>query len=490
VPVTPHLDPAVKSGATRRLTYPAAVTDQVGDGTAEDPAPSSRAQLAGIRRRAAGHRHLLTGSAVLVVGAAVQAITGALFWLIAARIDAQTDVGNATALFTSVLFVAFVAGLGLPVAVARYAAGSGRDDHVLFAWCALATALAAGAVAGGYVAAVPAAAVDELRDWHGAAGPLLFVALSVGTALALLCDVRLMTQRRWVLVLVRVSASGVARFPLLLIPVDGERVVWLLVLAAGPTALSGFVAVAGMPWVTGGRHRLGPRPTTVRPMVRYSVVNWLAQLTYQAPAFALPVVVLVNVDPDTNASFYVAWGVANLAAYVPLSIGQALLAEGGRDGARVRSQVRLALVVAVGLMSIGAVAAAIGSGLVVTLYGEDYAEAARVMPWLVAGAVPWAITSVYLTEARVQHRSRATVTITLTLSLCILVPAIVLVPDRGLDGAVWAYVGGNLAAAAMAVLAHVRNRRRPVPPDDDGGPGTPADAIVPDAGLPVAQQPI
>ena len=99
--------------------------------------------LHGLRRRASGHRHLLTGSAALVLTAGVQALSGALFWLIAARVDDQTDVGHATALFTSVLFVAFVAGLGQPVAAARYAAGRTRADHVIFAWGAGATAIAA-----------------------------------------------------------------------------------------------------------------------------------------------------------------------------------------------------------------------------------------------------------------------------------------------------------------------------------------------------------
>ena len=51
----------------------------------------------------------------------------------------------------------------------------------------------------------------------------------------------------------------------------------------------------------------------------------------------MPVIVLVNVDADDNASFYVAWGVAGLACYVPTAIGQALLTEGGRDGAHLRS---------------------------------------------------------------------------------------------------------------------------------------------------------
>jgi O-antigen/teichoic acid export membrane protein len=428
--------------------------------------------LHGLRRRASGHRHLLTGSAALVLTAGVQALSGALFWLIAARVDEQTDVGHATALFTSVLFVAFLAGLGQPVAAARYAAGRAREDHVIFAWGAAATAVAAVLAGIVYLVVVSPPAVDELRHWHGAAGPALFILLCSGTALSLLLDVRLMTQRRWGLVLARASAVGFARFPLLLIPVDEGRAVWLLVVAALPTAVSGFLGTAWLPKVTGHRHVFGPPPATTRAWMRYSVINWASTITYQAPTFAMPVIVLANVSAEDNASFYVAWGVAAVAAYVPTAIGQALLAEGGRDGAHLRAQVRLAIVVAGGLMVIGALLATLARDLIVTLYGQDYQEAADILPALVVATIPWAVTSVYLTEARVRHRSAATVIITLTLSLAILVPALILVPDDGIEGAATAYLLGNIVAAIVALGSHLQIRRiadAPIPltsPDD------------------------
>ena len=422
--------------------------------------------LRALRHRASGHRHLLTGSAALVLTAGVQAVSGALYWLIAARVDTQTDVGHATALLTSVMFVAFVGGLGQPVAAARYAAGRSRDDHVLFAWGALATATATAVISLAYLAAVSPRAVDELRDWHGALGPALFVFLGVGTALSLLLDVRLMTQRRWGLVLARAVIVGVVRFPLLALSVDTDRAVWLLVVAAVPTAISGYVGMLLLPRVTGDRHRLGPMPQTVRSMVRYSLVNWASTLTYQAPTFAMPVIVLVHVDADRNASFYVAWGMAALACYVPMAIGQALLAEGGRDGAHLRSQVRLAILVAGGLMAVGTLLATVGRGLVVSLYGEDYREASEVLPVLVAASIPWAATSVYLTEARVRHRSAATVTITAVLAIAILGPALVLVPDHGLGGAAGAFLAGNLLAAVVAVGVHVSGRTSGAAPID------------------------
>lgn len=411
-----------------------------------------------VRHRVAGHRHLLTGSIALVLAAGVTAASGALYWLIAARADDQTDVGHATALFTSVLFVAFVSGLGQPVAAARYAAGRTRDDHVLYAWGAVGTVVASSVVGALYIELVSPQAVDELREWHGLLGPAVFVVLCVGTALSLLLDVRLMTQRRWGLVLARAAIVGVARFPLLAVAVDTNRAVWLLIAAALPTAVSGFAGIALLPLITGDRHHLSPLPASTRAWLRYSLVNWASTIAYQAPTFVVPVIVLINVDADTNASFYVAWGVAALACYVPTAIGQALLAEGGRDGAALRSQVRLAILVAGGLMVVATVVATVGRNLITALYGDDYAQGAEVLPYLVAASIPWAVTSIYLTEARVRHRNTATVLITTTLSIAILVPALVLVPEWGLDGAAAAFLGGNIVAAAVALLVHVSGR--------------------------------
>ena len=169
--------------------------------------------------------------------------------------------------------------------------------------------------------------------------------------------------------------------------------------------------------------------------MRYSLVNYASTLAYQAPSFALPVIVLVHVDSDVNASFYVAWGITAIAFYVPMAIGQALLAEGGKQGSSLAGQVRLALTLAVGLLTIATAGAWLVRDIVVSVYGEEYREAGEILPMLVGAGIPWAITSVYLTEARVRHQHAATVLITLVLSLGVLVPALILVPSDGLDGA-------------------------------------------------------
>ena len=49
---------------------------------------------------------------------------------------------------------------------------------------------------------------------------------------------------------------------------------------------------------------------------------------------------------------------------------------------------------------------------------------------MVAAGIPWAVTSLYLSEVRILHRHVATVAITGALTIGIVAPALVLVPER------------------------------------------------------------
>ncbi len=423
------------------------------DGAGPTPDQAQRAQ-----------RHLLTGSGVLVIGAAVQGLGGMVFSLIVAQVDTKAHFGNASALFTSVLFVTYLAGLGLPVALARYAADRSVASQVVFAWGVVFTAVAAVLASALYLGVVHPKAAHVLWDWNRVGGFVLFAVVVMGSAFSLIVDVRWMTMRRWNLVLVRIALVSIAKVALLPIGVDSpHRPVLLFVFLGGPVAVSGFVGLALVNRTTGGRHRLSPRPATARAATRYSLINYLSTLGYQAPYFALPVIVLVHVGSATNSSFYVAWGIVAIAFYVPSAIGQALLAEGGKDGAHLRSQMRIAMALAIGLMATGTVVTFLGKGVVVAAYGDGYKDAAHILPAMMLAGIPWAISSLYLTEARVMHRHISTVIITSTLTLAIVVPALILVPgtgpEHGLNGASRAWLAGNVVAAAVAIVVTWVGRR-------------------------------
>jgi O-antigen/teichoic acid export membrane protein len=90
--------------------------------------------------RSSGHRDLIAGSFWMIATTVVAAIGGFVFWLIAAHIDSPSNVGRASALFISAQFLNCVTGMGLQVAIARYAHNRTRDAGVLFEWALLYTA--------------------------------------------------------------------------------------------------------------------------------------------------------------------------------------------------------------------------------------------------------------------------------------------------------------------------------------------------------------
>jgi len=166
----------------------------------------------------------------------------------------------------------------------------------------------------------------------------------------------------------------------------------------------------------------------------------------------LPVLVLSTVTSEENAVFFIAWSIATTVAIIPRTISQTLLVEGGREGGSVRAQTKVALGLAGGfgvVATIGGVL--VGPFLVVALYGRPYQGSAELLPVFLAASVPWAVLSVLLAVARIRKDNLTTVLSTSVFALGVLVPASVLVPQRGSDGASAAWLLGAVLGAAAAV---------------------------------------
>lgn len=349
--------------------------------------------------------------------------------------------------------------------MSHFLARARRPDS-LFSWGLVLSVPTSGVAAVLYLSLVdsPSAAVLQRQGWTG---PLLFVAITVGGALTLLVDVRLLAARRWGCMLTRVSAVGVLQFVLVSLGAPiAEADLWLFVAAAGPTSLSGILGVALLPTLVGQGYRLRPRPMGAGAVVRYASVNFLASLALEAPRFVLPVIVLVNVPAAENANFYVAWAVVAVVLLVPTTLAQLLLVEGSRGIVPPLATVLKVVCATVGIMAAAWVAALVLlQGAIPAWYGADYRSAGRLLPLLMAAGMPWALTSVALADARLRGDHRATLLITIAFSSSVMLPALLLVPSHGVAGVSGPWLGGNLAAALIGLLV-LKRRRSCGPPSD------------------------
>ncbi|MEO6988084.1 MAG: hypothetical protein ABI239_05485 [Aquihabitans sp.] len=442
--------------------------------TSTAPSPAGRSGstidtkviVSGRRERIRASR-LLHGSAWVLIGLAVQAVLSFSFWTLAAHVAMVDDVGRASAMFTSIQFINYSTGLGLTIALARHATGTTREDDALFGWSVTAIAGASSLGALLFLAVSTSDAVGMATA--STASRLVFAFYVSGMAVGLLTDVRMMAGRRWGWLVGRIAIVGVVRLPLVLVDVGIDEGIWLYHLMMAPLAIGGYASLFLLRVIGSGRLSW-KRPKLLAPFARFAGVNWLATLASTAPQFVLPLVVLEHVTSSVYAGFFLAWTMTGMVFLVPGAISQILLVEGAKSaeaeregqeaemvvGSGASTQERQALKFSLGVAVLAWVGSLAGAQLLSWIFGEDYDVLAHTLPALVVAGIPWAFTSVRLSEARLRRDQPATIAITLTLGLAILGPALVWVPNWGVAGATRAWIIGNVVAAIVAQIFHRR----------------------------------
>ena len=395
-------------------------------GVASADRPSRAAWIVALRRTP-----IFRGS-VWILGATVAtALGGAVFWLVAARLEPAADVGHAAALLSSSNFIIYLTALGLPIAVMRFGGFHTHESRILFNWALVLTAGSSGIAAGCYLLLVG----DHARVFagFGPVGALVaFAVITAGVSVSLLVDTRLIVQRHWSWVFVRASVTAVIRIPLLLLFPAARSPVGLFVLASGIPAATGVF----LWWLTTPRqwrYTLRPLPHHAREAARYSAVNYVAGLAGQGATYAIPVVVLLTVSARQNAQFFLAWSIMLVVALLPASVAHVFMAEGFLEDIG-RTQTLRALALAEALAVSAFVVAAGGAGFVSSAFGPQYGQVAELLPVLIASIIPGAVVMIALSYARLIDSTRALFGITGCLALTAMVVCIPLAKAGGIVG--------------------------------------------------------
>lgn len=415
---------------------------------------------------AEGRSQVVRGSLLFTVAVGIGAVGGLAYLSLAARINAddRSIVGTAGFLFQALLLVNYVASMGVPIAVARFAPANDKSVNTLFNWALISTATSSLAGTIGFFV-VARTVFDEqtaaLFERGAPAGLLIFFTLLVGQSFATLVEIRLVTMRLWGWVLTRVILVVTLRLALFAIPALATSPVGLFVIMTGTPALSGFAGALALHFVHPRRDRgvLFPLPRETRLVVRFAIVNWVAMLATQAPQFISPLIVGKFVDKVEYGAFFVAWTIVTVVFLIPHTVGQTVVSEGSRVHIDVDRQVRLGLAVAGGIMiAMAAGAFVLGGYAVRLLFGDGYQLATEILPRMVAAGVPWAVTAILLARARVYQQQVVTVLITGGFAVSTLVPVSLLASANGVPGAATAWLVGNVVAAVLALVTTVLGR--------------------------------
>jgi len=380
---------------------------------------------------------LVRNSLYLMLSSGVQAALGFTFWLIMARLFSSADVGRASSLISATSLIGYFALFGLNSTLVRFLPTAEDRNRLITA--ALLLVVGTGAAIGFvYILLTPLFASRLAFVERSPALTAGFVLLSSAVAVNLLTDSVFIAQRRADLCALTdglIGGSGKIIFGLAL---AGTGAYGLFSASTSGFAASALASVVLVAAVLHWRPSLRRPVETLRPLLRFSGANYVANAFSLLPSLVVPLVVLDRLGPKTAAYYFVAFQMATLLYAAVSAVESAFLAEGSQEGADWRAVRKRSRLLAIVLFIPGGIFLSAASHWVLLAFGVEYSQngtgclvvlAIAVLP---IGACNWAWTVL-----RLVGRLRALVASTFVYSAAIC-------------GSAWLFAGHGLVALSVA----------------------------------------
>ncbi len=407
---------------------------------------------------------LVTNSFFLASNTVTMGVFGFAFWVVAARLFDPYVVGLATTVITAAALIGFVGQCGFNTSFVAVLP-TATDANAVMNTGMLVTFGVAMAVAAGYGAIAPifVTKLDFLRSdsWYF----LSFVLFTGFIAVNSVTDSVFIAFRNAKYNLLIDGVIQGATKLLFLAAVVGVGAIGIFVSYGAGALIAVAVSLGLMARLFGYRPRFR---LTLRPMagvLRYSAVNYVANIFSFLPTFLVPLLILSGLGAAAVGFFYVSLQVVNVLYGVATALCLSLFAEGSQRDADVRRLSARSGVVLLGVLVPGIAVVAGGSALILGIFGPSYRQhATALLVVLALGALPVALNlwTTYLLRLRRQFGALIVTSAIYASGVCVLVAwwrhrPLVWV------GAAW-FVGNALAGlAGVVALRYLRRPSCPAP---------------------------
>ncbi|MEN3305797.1 MAG: hypothetical protein V7603_1999, partial [Micromonosporaceae bacterium] len=412
-----------------------------------------------VRRMLRPHADLLANSGSLIASSAVTSILGLVFWWLAARATSPDVLGAVSAAVSAMTFIGTIGMFGMGTLLISELPHLRSGRWSLVSACLLAAGAVAAAGGLGYVVLVHASG-SGLRATAGSplAAGLLVLGVCV-TAVTLVLDDGLVGMLAGPLQLMRNTWFAAAKLLLLgllaLLPITltGTEMLgtWVVGALVSIAALAASVRRRGM----GGSLR--PHLSLLRRMRWRAIDHNLLNMALFLPRAALPLVVAVVLSTRATADFYTAWMVVAVLSMIPAHLATTLFAVAAGDIAALRSKVRMALCVALGLGVPLSLLVAVNARSIMDIFGNEYASAAAgALRILALTYVATVVRQLYVAISRVLGRVRRASAFALLAGVAEIVAATVGGRWSGLTGLALVLAGVFVLEAVLMAPAVLR----------------------------------
>jgi O-antigen/teichoic acid export membrane protein len=402
---------------------------------------------------------MLRSSVFLMLNSGLQAAFGSVFWIVTAHFFDTENVGRASSLISATNLIAILGLLGLNVTFLRYLPVAQQRNRLITSGLGLVGACS-GVLALLYILFTPLVARPVAFVAHSLPLAAGFVILTAGVGINGITDsVFIAAGKAGYNALVDGVIGGIAKIVLLTAAVGGGAY-GIFCAATGGFTAAAFTSLLLMVIVLHWRPKFGNLGQAIRPVLRFSVVNYLGNVLLLLPGLIVPLIVLNRIGPSAAAYYYVAYQLANLLYQAVFAVEQPFLVEGTQAGAIDRTVLMRSIRVLLALCIPAFTVVILFGHQLLLVFGPKYGSNAggSLLPLTVA-LLPIAAGNWFQTILRLSNQFKAILWSNTVFAVVISGLAWVLAP-RGLSEMAMAWPIGATASALVAGVAATRTISR------------------------------
>jgi len=348
---------------------------------------------------------LFNNSFYLVLSRVLNMGAGFLFWVIAAKLYSVEDVGNATALISSLNLIILLAPLGFDISLIRFIFGSDRDE--IFTTVLNITVLSTCAICLIY------AVIDSMltsRLIPNLLYSFVFLSVAVFNSVTVITGNMFLAMRRARHYLMQ---NVVLCLRLLLLPallfLKSFGIFLSLGLCYGLASLQ-----AGIYLRTNGVRFCGlaVSKTFVKRSLQFSVGNYFSNNLNQAPGYILPILVLHLLDAEAAAKFYLAATLGNLTMTIPFALSTSLLVEGSNQEPLKKNFKKALLATYISLIPCTIIVVLLGKDIL-GFFNPEYIEAYNLLVLVALSRLIEALLVIYISVQNIRMKVKKVLQINL-----------------------------------------------------------------------------
>ncbi len=383
---------------------------------------------------------LIRNSFFIMASSFAAAGFGFFFWMIAARLYSQADVGIATALMSSMGLLILISRLGLDQSVIRFFPQ--RDKNKVLGTAILvptAVALGAGVV---FIAAVDVVSPELTIVRTVAPLYLIFLgAYSVTWVLEGAFNALRKSEHYFVLNLFYGSRI-LFLAPLIFLGAMG------IFSAFGLSFFLGLILALVLLARCSVWPALGVDRSFLREAWQFSAGAYVAGILMSAPNMAIPIMVLHVLGAESTANYYITYAIVSILFMIPYAFTTSLFVEGSHGGEMKKSVLR-ALASMFALLIPAIIGLSLFGEQILSLIGKDYVEGMALLQVLAASALFVSVCQTFISIAKVRNDIRSLIILSGFISVALLGLGYTMMNRFGLIGMGYAWLGTYVAGTLL-----------------------------------------